>query len=59
MTTHPRPRAIADLDVPAEVLEARLREGLAAEYRHLLHDPDADSTVPALVVSLTKPGRAT
>lgn len=34
--------------------------GELAEYRHLLHDVDADSTTPALVVSLVKnrPGRA-
>ncbi|ARX81604.1 hypothetical protein SMD44_01002 [Streptomyces alboflavus] len=35
-------------------------EGVLAEYRHLLHDADPDSTVPPLRVDLTKqPGRAT
>jgi hypothetical protein len=34
-------------------------EGLRAEYRHLLHDCDPDSTVPAIRADLTKqPGRA-
>lgn len=40
------PRTIADLDVPTAELEARLRSGRLAEYGHLLHDADADSTVP-------------
>lgn len=29
-------------------------DGLLAEYRHLLHDADPDSTVPPLRVDLTK-----
>lgn len=32
----------------------RAPEGDAAEQRHLLHDVDPDSTVPALVVNLVK-----
>jgi hypothetical protein len=31
----------------ADVLAARLRAGRLAEYGHLLHDADPDSTVPA------------
>jgi hypothetical protein len=48
------PLTIASLDVPVPTLAARLRAGRRAEQRHLLHDPDPDSTVPALAVSLTK-----
>lgn len=35
------------LDVSQAELEARLRAGRLAEYGHLLHDADPDSTVPA------------
>lgn len=54
MTTLP-PRTIADLDVKTAVLEQRIRAsaGHLAEYRHLLHDADPDSTVPVFV-DLTK-----
>ncbi|WP_306333165.1 hypothetical protein [Streptomyces sp. KL118A] len=40
---------IADLDVTKEELARRIRDGEAAEMRHLLHDADADSLVPAFV----------
>lgn len=39
-------RRIDALDVPVAALEARLRAGRRAEYGHLLHDADEDSTVP-------------
>lgn len=42
----PSERRIDALDVPQAVLEARLRAGRLAEYAHLLHDADPDSTVP-------------
>ena len=44
--TAPNERRIDALDVPTAVLEARLRAGRMAEYAHLLHDADPDSTVP-------------
>ncbi|WP_405944690.1 hypothetical protein [Streptomyces sp. NBC_00932] len=53
MTTPTRP------DVQTPVPAHRLRLGLLAEYRHLLHDEDPDSTVPAIRISLTKPSRRT
>lgn len=34
--------------------ELHLRACYRAEYAHLLHDVDPDSTVPAIVVSLVK-----
>jgi hypothetical protein len=39
--------------------QRRIRAGLLAEYRHLLHDEDPDSTAPAIRISLTKPSRRT
>lgn len=39
-------------EAAAEVLH--LRACYRAEYAHLLHDVDPDSTVPAIVVSLVK-----
>lgn len=42
----PVERRIDALDVPVADLEARLRAGRRAEYGHLLHDADPDSTVP-------------
>ncbi|WP_158708785.1 MULTISPECIES: hypothetical protein [unclassified Streptomyces] len=41
--------SIADLDITTEELQRRIREGEAAEMRHLLHDADPDSTVPAFI----------
>ncbi|MFD5027057.1 hypothetical protein [Streptomyces sp. NPDC058373] len=46
----------ADLDAAAARMR-RLYEGALAEQRHLLHDTDPDSTVPALRVDLTHPRR--
>ncbi|MFE9317890.1 hypothetical protein ACFYNV_22725 [Streptomyces albidoflavus] len=46
----------ADLDASAARMR-RLHEGALAEQRHLLHDADPDSTVPALRVDLTHPQR--
>jgi hypothetical protein len=39
-------RHIDALDVPTAASEANLRAGRRAEYGHLLHDADPDSTVP-------------
>lgn len=47
MSAPAAPRGIEALDVPLATLEARLRAGRLAEYGHLLHDADPDSTVPA------------
>ncbi|MFF5615432.1 hypothetical protein ACFY7B_21170 [Streptomyces albidoflavus] len=46
----------ADLDASAARMR-RLHEGALAEQRHLLHDADPDSIVPALRVDLTQPRR--
>ena len=54
MSAPTAPLTIAALDVPLSTLEERLRAGRRAKYRHLLHDADPDSTVPAFAVSLMK-----
>ncbi|WP_190329557.1 MULTISPECIES: hypothetical protein [Streptomyces] len=40
---------VAELDLTEHERERRIRDGEAAEMRHLLHDADADSAVPAFV----------
>ncbi|MEU5899609.1 hypothetical protein [Streptomyces venezuelae] len=40
---------VAELDLAKDERERRIRDGEAAEMRHLLHDADADSVVPAFV----------
>lgn len=62
--TAPTPLTIAALDVPPPVVEeqvaqlaAHLRDCRLAEYAHLLHDADPDSTTPAFPC-LTKGLRA-
>lgn len=47
MTAPTPPPTIADLDVPLDELAAHLRDCRLAEYAHLLHDADEDSTTPA------------
>lgn len=55
--TAPSQPGIADLDVPLDELAAHLRDCRLAEYAHLLHDADPDSTTPAFPC-LTKGLRA-
>lgn len=57
--TPSRPNTPAQQMADLTARQRRLREGLLAEYRHLLHDEDPDSTVPAIRISLTKPSRRT
>ncbi|WAL99724.1 hypothetical protein [Streptomyces sp. Je 1-369] len=40
---------VAELDLTKEERERRIRDGEAAEMRHLLLDADTDSVVPAFV----------
>lgn len=46
------------LAAPSPEDAAHLRAIRRSDYRHLLHDADPDSTVPAFVVSLAKTPRA-
>jgi hypothetical protein len=43
-------RHISELDVTKEELERRIREGVAAEFRHMLHDGDATERAFQLLV---------
>ncbi|QES45183.1 hypothetical protein DEJ49_33115 [Streptomyces venezuelae] len=47
ITTEELQRRMAELTAEAEEKARRIREGEAAEMRHLLHDPDPDSATPA------------
>lgn len=56
--TPARPNALAQQVADLVARQRRIREGMQAEYRHLLHDEDPDSTVPAIRISLTKTSRS-
>jgi hypothetical protein len=52
-------RRLRELLAHPETARQPAEDGLRAEYRHLLHDCDPDSTVPPIRADLTKqPGRA-